>query len=47
MKVTEEIWFEYHTKLASFIRKRVADDVVEDLLQEVFVKNPYSTGFAQ
>lgn len=38
MKETENIWFEYHKKLSTFIRSRVANDVADDLLQEVFVK---------
>lgn len=38
MKATESIWFEYHKKLSAFIRSRVADDVADDLLQDVFVK---------
>ena len=38
MKATEDIWFEYHKKLSAFIRNRVSDDVVDDLLQDVFVK---------
>ena len=38
MKTTENIWHEYHVKLAAFIRSKVAEDVVDDLLQDVFVK---------
>lgn len=38
VKATENIWHEYHMKLAAFIRSRVADDVVDDLLQDVFIK---------
>lgn len=38
MKETETIWHEYHMKLAAFIRSRVAENVVDDLLQDVFVK---------
>lgn len=38
VKATEKIWHEYHTKLAAFIRSKVAEDVVDDLLQDVFVK---------
>ncbi len=38
MKVTENIWFEYHKKLSNFIRNRVSDSVVDDILQDVFVK---------
>jgi len=35
---SENIWHEYHQKLAAFIRSKVADDVVDDLLQNVFLK---------
>lgn len=38
MKATENIWHEYHTKLADFIRSKVAEDAVDDLLQDVFIK---------
>lgn len=38
MKTTESIWNEYHLKLASFIRSRVAEDVADDLLQDSFIK---------
>ena len=38
MKTTENIWHEYHMKLATFIRSKVAEDVVDDLLQDVFIK---------
>ncbi len=39
MNITEKIWTEYHTKLLSFIRKRVNDDAVaDDILQDIFVK---------
>ena len=38
MKVTEKIWHEYHIRLAAFIGSKVAQDVVDDLLQEVFIK---------
>ena len=38
MKRTEDIWNEYHDKLSAFLRGRVADDMVEDILQDVFVK---------
>lgn len=38
MKVTEKIWYEYHTRLAAFIGNKVAKDSVDDLLQEVFIK---------
>ena len=31
MKATEDIWHEYHMKLATFIRSKVAEDVVDDL----------------
>ena len=35
---TEKIWHEYHKKLIAFIRGMVAEDVVSDILQDVFVK---------
>ncbi len=38
MKATENIWHEYHKKLAAFIRSKVSEDVVDDLLQDVFMK---------
>ncbi|MFW2438148.1 MAG: RNA polymerase sigma factor SigZ [Arenicellales bacterium] len=38
MKTTERIWYEYHIKLSTFIRSKVAEDVVDDILQDVFVK---------
>ncbi len=38
MKSTENIWHEYHLKLTTFIRSKVAEDVVDDLLQDVFLK---------
>ncbi|MFW2374067.1 MAG: RNA polymerase sigma factor SigZ [Gammaproteobacteria bacterium] len=38
MEVTENIWHEYHVKLAAFIRSRVSEDLVDDLLQDVFIK---------
>lgn len=38
MKKTEDIWNEYHDKLSAFLRARVADDMAEDILQDVFVK---------
>jgi len=38
MSTTEDIWHEYNMKLTSFIRSRVSEDVVNDLLQDVFVK---------
>ncbi|PLY16665.1 MAG: RNA polymerase sigma factor SigZ [Sedimenticola sp.] len=38
MKVTENIWHEYQSRLAAFIRSRVAEDAVDDLLQDVFMK---------
>ncbi len=38
MKETEKIWHEYHQKLAAFIRSKVAEEVADDLLQEVFIK---------
>ncbi len=38
MKVTENIWNEYRSRLVAFIRRKVAEDMVDDLLQEVFMK---------
>ncbi len=38
MKATEDIWHEYQSRLAAFIRSKVAEDAVDDLLQEVFMK---------
>ncbi|MGL1934286.1 MAG: RNA polymerase sigma factor SigZ [Fibrobacterales bacterium] len=38
MKVTEDIWHEYQSRLAAFIRSKVDEGAVDDLLQEVFVK---------
>lgn len=38
MKATENIWHEYHMKLASFIKSKVSEDVADDLLQDVFIK---------
>ena len=38
VKVTENIWHEYQSRLAAFIRSRVAEDAVDDLLQDVFMK---------
>ncbi len=38
MKATEDIWHEYQSRLAAFIRSKVAEDTVDDLLQEVFMK---------
>ncbi len=38
MKVTENIWNEYHDRLFAFIKGRVSDDATEDILQDVFVK---------
>lgn len=38
MKDIETIWEEYHTKLAAFIRSKVDEDVVDDLLQDVYIK---------
>lgn len=38
MKESERIWHEYHTRLAAFIGGKVANDSVDDLLQEVFIK---------
>ncbi len=38
MKVTEHILHEYQSRLAAFIRSKVAEDAVDDLLQDVFMK---------
>lgn len=38
MKVSERIWHDYHQKLAAFIRSKVSEDVVDDLLQDVFMR---------
>ena len=38
MKKSEDIWHEYHGKLASYIRNRVTEEAVDDLLQDVFMK---------
>ncbi|MEM7130520.1 MAG: RNA polymerase sigma factor SigZ [Chloroflexota bacterium] len=38
MKTIEDIWFDYHSKLSSFIGSRVDHDAAEDILQDVFVK---------
>ncbi len=38
MITTEKIWHEYQEKLASFIRTKVAEDTVDDLMQDVFIK---------
>ena len=38
MKTTENIWHEYQSKLVAFIRGKVTEDAVDDLLQDVFMK---------
>lgn len=38
MKSSNNIWHAYHNRLAAFIRSKVAEDAVEDLLQDVFLK---------
>jgi len=38
VKEIENIWHEYQSRLAAFIKSKVAEDVVDDLLQEVFMK---------
>ncbi len=38
MITTEKIWHEYQEKLASFIRTKVAEDTVDDLMQDVGFK---------
>ena len=38
MNVTEKVWREYHSKLLTFIAKRVDDRATaDDILQDVFV----------
>lgn len=37
-KNTEKIWHDYHVHLENFIRSKVTENFVEDLLQEVFIK---------
>lgn len=38
MKVSEKVWHEYRSRLAAFIRSKVAEGMVDDLLQDVFMK---------
>ena len=38
MKSTENIWHEYHLQTAAFIRSKVSEDAVDDILQDVFMK---------
>ncbi len=38
VKEIEKIWEDYHMKLAAFIRSKVAEDAVDDILQDVFLK---------
>lgn len=38
MNLTEDIWHEYHLRLASFIRTKVSEDMLDDILQDVFMK---------
>ena len=38
MKVTEKIWHDFHSRLVVFIRGKVAEDAVDDILQDVFIK---------
>ena len=38
MNTAKDIWGEFHIKLAAFIRRKVAEEVVDDLLQDVFLK---------
>jgi RNA polymerase sigma-70 factor, ECF subfamily len=38
MESIDQIWRDYHGGLLSFIRRRVGDDLAEDILQDVFVK---------
>lgn len=39
MKTSADIWQQYHSNLRAFIKRRIADDaVVEDILQDVFLK---------
>lgn len=38
MRNIENVWYQYHQKLLSFIKQKVGGDVAEDILQDVFVK---------
>ena len=38
MNATEHIWYEYRIKLSAFIRSKVTEDSVDDILQDVFMK---------
>ncbi|MEM7145337.1 MAG: RNA polymerase sigma factor SigZ [Verrucomicrobiota bacterium] len=38
MSSTEDIWHEYHERLAAFVGSRIERDAVEDLLQDIFTK---------
>jgi RNA polymerase sigma-70 factor (ECF subfamily) len=38
VNLTEDIWHEYHSRLASFIRTKVSEDMLDDILQVVFIK---------
>ncbi len=38
MNLTEDIWHEYHSRLASFIRTKVSEDMLDDILTNVFIK---------
>jgi RNA polymerase sigma-70 factor (ECF subfamily) len=38
MRSIENVWYQYHQKLLSFIKQKVGNDVAEDILQDVFVK---------
>jgi RNA polymerase sigma-70 factor, ECF subfamily len=38
VKTSEKIWQEYHAKLEAFIRSRVTEEAVDDLLQVVFIR---------
>lgn len=38
VNLTEAIWHEYHLRLASFIKTKVSEDMLDDILQDVFIK---------
>lgn len=38
MNLTEDIWHKYHLRLAYFIRTKVSEDMLDDILQDVFMK---------
>jgi RNA polymerase sigma-70 factor (ECF subfamily) len=39
VKISEQIWQEYHSRLRAVILKRISDEAVtDDILQDVFLK---------